>query len=181
MEETYSATYCHNHPTVETSLRCNKCGEYICAKCAVLTPTGYSCKSCIKNQQKVYDNSNPLDAVFAVAAAGVLSFLGSLLVGIAGYFTIFLAPLAGVVIGEAVRLVTGKRRSQQMFKMALIATIVGALPLSVGALLGFLLNISVGAGGLWSILTVIYYGYYLVVASTTAYYRISGRSIRLRR
>ena len=57
MEHT-AQTYCHNIPTVETALRCNKCGEYICPKCAVRTPTGYSCKSCISNQQKVFDNSN---------------------------------------------------------------------------------------------------------------------------
>ena len=36
-------TYCANHPGVETSLRCNKCGKPICAKCAVRTPTGYRC------------------------------------------------------------------------------------------------------------------------------------------
>ena len=36
-------TYCANHPTVETTLRCNKCGKPICAKCAIRTPTGYRC------------------------------------------------------------------------------------------------------------------------------------------
>jgi hypothetical protein len=167
---------------VETALRCNKCGEYICPKCAVHTPTGYSCKSCIKNQQKVFDNTNPLDGVIAVAVAGALSFIGSLLVGITGYFTLFLAPVAGVVIGEAVRLVTKKRRSQKMFRMVLIATTVGALPLLLFNLVIMLLSIiGGGAGGFWTILTPLWYGYYLVTASTTTYYRVSGQSIRLRR
>lgn len=181
MEPT-APTYCHNHPTVETALRCNKCGEYICPKCAVHTPTGYSCRSCIQSQQKVFDNSNPLDAVFAVAVAGALSFIGSLLVGIAGYFTLFLAPLAGIVIGEAVRLVTKKRRSKKVFRMVLIATIVGALPLLLFNLIIMLLSLTGGSGvGFWAILNPLWYGYYLVTAATTTYYRVSGQSIRSRR
>lgn len=182
MEDTTTQTFCHNHPTVETALRCNKCGEYICAKCAVRTPTGYSCKSCIKNQQKVYDNSNALDGILAVAVAGILSFVGSLIVGFAGYFTLFFAPLAGVVIGEAVRLATGKRRSEKVFKMALIATIIGSLPLFLYYLLVALLSLTSGvSSGIWSFLNVLWYGYYAAVASTSTYYRISGRSLRLRR
>ena len=32
--------YCANHPTIATSLRCNRCNKPICHKCAVLTPVG---------------------------------------------------------------------------------------------------------------------------------------------
>lgn len=182
MENTAPKTYCHNHPSVETALRCNKCGAYICAKCAVHTPTGYSCKSCIKGQQQVFNTSKPMDGVFAIIVAGVLSFIGSLLVGITGYFTIFLAPVAGVVIGEAVRLVTGKRRSSKMFRMVLIATIAGALPLLVYHLIIMLLILGSGSGGgIWSFLTPIWYGYYAAIVSTSTYYRISGQAIRFRR
>ena len=182
MEDATAKTYCTNHPSVETALRCNKCGDYICAKCAVRTPTGYSCKSCIKKQQKVYDTSNALDGIIAVVVAGALSFIGSLIVGFAGYFTIFFAPLAGVVIGEAVRLATGKRRSEKVFKMTLVATIIGALPLFIYYLILALLSLSSGVtSGFWSFLNVLWYGYYAAVVSTSTYYRISGRTIRFRR
>ena len=181
MEDAALKTYCQNHPTVETALRCNKCGAYICAKCAVHTPTGYSCKSCIKGQQKVFDTSKPMDGVLAVVVSGVLSFIGSLLVGVAGYFTIFLAPLAGIVVGEAVRLVTGKRRSQKVFRMVLIATIVGSLPLFLYNLIIMLLFLGSGSGSIWSFLTPIWYGYYAAIVATTSYYRISGQTIRFRR
>ncbi|MBM4465197.1 MAG: hypothetical protein FJ014_06560, partial [Chloroflexi bacterium] len=30
--------YCSFHPTVETRLRCNRCGAPICPRCAVQTP-----------------------------------------------------------------------------------------------------------------------------------------------
>jgi hypothetical protein len=181
MEDTAAqTTYCVNHPTVETALRCNQCGDYICARCAVHTPTGYRCRTCIKSHQKVYDTSKPMDGVFAVVVAGVLSFLGSLLVGVAGYLSIFLAPLAGVVIGVAVRLVTQKRRSQATFRMTLIATAVGALPLFVFNLIGALLLAQTSAG-IWPLLTSLYYAYYAVVAAMTAHYRVSGQIFRFRR
>ena len=56
MTEALPKMYCANHPTVETTLRCNRCEKPICAKCAVLTPTGYRCKECIKEQQKIFDH-----------------------------------------------------------------------------------------------------------------------------
>ncbi len=52
IESSSTPTYCANHPGVETSLRCNKCGKPICAKCAVRTPTGYRCKECVRGQLK---------------------------------------------------------------------------------------------------------------------------------
>ena len=44
--------YCYNHPQRETVLRCNRCERPMCTSCAVLTPTGYRCKECVRGQQK---------------------------------------------------------------------------------------------------------------------------------
>src|SRR5579859_6333193 len=81
------ATFCYVHPTVETSLRCNKCGQYICARCAVRTPVGYRCKQCVHQQQDVYFSATQLDYVIAGAVsfglgipAAFLARLGFLLV-----------------------------------------------------------------------------------------------------
>jgi hypothetical protein len=54
MSETTTTHYCYYHPNVETELRCNKCGKYICPKDAVRTPVGYRCKSCVKEQQDIF-------------------------------------------------------------------------------------------------------------------------------
>ena len=35
--------FCVNHPRVETGLRCNRCDNPICVRCAKLTPVGYRC------------------------------------------------------------------------------------------------------------------------------------------
>ena len=91
--------YCYNHPQRETLLRCNRCERPICSECAVLTPTGYRCKECIRGQQKTFDNSRPLDFPLAVIVAGVLSFLGSFLAGFLWFFVL----MAGLFFGWVVK------------------------------------------------------------------------------
>src|SRR3990172_8784093 len=96
--------YCANHPDVETTLRCNRCEKPICAKCAVLTPTGYRCKDCVRNQQKGFETAQWYDYLLAFSVGIILSYIGSRLVSYLGFFTLFVAPIAGVIISEALRL-----------------------------------------------------------------------------
>src|SRR5262245_40283485 len=80
-----ATTYCATHPQVETMLRCNKCDQLICLKCAVLTPVGYRCKACVRGQQAVYFNAqswdNPLifltSLVIAAIATPVTGYLSA--------------------------------------------------------------------------------------------------------
>ncbi len=39
---------CARHPKVETNLRCGKCNQPICPKCAVQTPVGARCPDCAR-------------------------------------------------------------------------------------------------------------------------------------
>ena len=57
--------YCYVHPDRETLLRCNNCERPICTQCAVLTPTGYRCKECIRSQQKKFETAENSDLVIA--------------------------------------------------------------------------------------------------------------------
>ena len=89
---------------METSLRCNKCGKPICAKCAVRTPTGYRCKECVRGQQKIFEyRPGGRLLPWALSPAGILSFLASLLVGlisgIAGFFAWFIIASAAPTVG----------------------------------------------------------------------------------
>ena len=95
--------FCANHPDRETLLRCNRCEKPICTQCAVLTPTGYRCRECVRGQQKSFETALPIDYVIAPLAAAGLAFIGSWLVRFTGFFTIFLAPFAGMIIAEAVK------------------------------------------------------------------------------
>jgi len=169
MTETPSTLYCANHPNVETGLRCNNCEKPICAKCAVLTPTGYRCKECVRKQQKVFDTALPYDFLTAVVVAGILSYIGSRLVPFIGFFTIFIAPVAGFVVAEAVRFVVRRRRSKKLFLSAATAAAVGSLPV----LLGILIGVSFG-GGIFGLLGLVWQGLYTFTVTTTVYYRLRG-------
>jgi hypothetical protein len=164
--------YCANHPNTPTTLRCNRCEKPICAKCAVLTPTGYRCKECVRGQQKIFNTANWYDYLLAFVISLILSYLGSLVVSFLGFFTLFLAPAAGFIIAEAIRLVTRRRRSKQLFQIAAGSAALGSLPLLLPYLLGLL-----GGFGLGGLFGILWQGFYAVTVTTTVYYRLGGIQI----
>jgi hypothetical protein len=139
----------------------------------VLTPTGYRCKNCVRGQQKVFDTAQSTDFIIAGGISLVLSFVGSLVAGVMGFFTIFLAPIAGVIIAEAVRWAVHRRRSKILFQTAAGAAALGSLPLLVLSLAPLLFG-----GGLGGILGLIYRGLYTVLVTSSVYYRLGGIEIR---
>lgn len=165
----------HISPDQEITLRCNKCGRPISPREAVQTPTGYRCPECVRNQQKIFDTSKPLDYVLGFVIALFLSTIGSFIVRNIGFFTILLAPAAGVVIAEAVRFVIKKRRSDRLFKVVTIAIILGGLPLILLIGINFILDLSTGSLNFFSLLPLGYQVLYLVLAVPSAYYRLSGK------
>ena len=165
----------HITPDQEITLRCNKCGRPISPREAVQTPTGYRCPECVRNQQKIFDTSKPLDYVLGFVIALFLSTIGSFIVRNIGFFTILLAPAAGVVIAEAVRFVIKKRRSDRLFKVVTIAIILGGLPLILLIGINFILDLSSGSLNFFSLLPLGYQVLYLVLAVPSAYYRLSGK------
>jgi hypothetical protein len=164
--------YCENHPHTETSLRCNRCEKPICTKCAVLTPTGYRCTECVKVQQKNFDTATSIDYILAISIALILTYIGSLLASRIGFFTIFLAPIAGIAIAEAIRRAVRRRRSKLLFQATAAATVfAGLLPvLSVLAITG----LSIGITGLFFFIWPIVY---TVLVTSTVYYRLAGISL----
>jgi hypothetical protein len=164
--------YCANHPNTETTLRCNRCEKPICAKCAVLTPTGYRCKECVRGQLKIFNTASWYDYLLAFAIGLVMSYLGSLVVSFLGFFTLFLAPVAGFIIAEAIRRVTRRRRSKLLFQIAALSVALGSLPLLLPYLLSLLGGL--GLGGLFGLL---WQGFYAVTATSTVYYRLGGIQI----
>jgi hypothetical protein len=169
MIDSTAPIYCANHPGVETSLRCNKCGKPICAKCAIRTPTGYRCKECVRGQLKIFDTALWYDYLLGFIIAGILGFLASLLTTLVsglsfiGWILIVIgAPTAGVIIAEAVRLVIRKRRSRALFITIAAAVVVGALPVILFQLFSM------------SIFSLIFQGIYLFIATPIVYTRLSG-------
>jgi len=131
--------YCVNHPKTETRLRCNRCGNPICPKCAVRTPVGFRCKQCIKGQQAIFYSATPLDYMIAVVIGLVASTIAAFIVNAVGlFFTFFLAPVAGGVIAEVVRWATGRRRGRWVWLVVSACIVVGALIAALGSMLPYL-------------------------------------------
>lgn len=163
-----------DHDDQEITLRCSRCGRPITPKEAIQTPTGYRCPDCVRQQQKIFDTSQPWDYFSGFFIAGALSFLGSLITSWIGFFTLLLAPAAGVVIAEVVRAVTKKRRSKRLFRIVTAGIILGGLPLIGINLLRLIAWLNTGSISLFGLLPLAYQVIYLVMAVPSAYYRLSG-------
>jgi hypothetical protein len=165
--------FCANHPTRQTLLRCNRCQKPICSECAVLTPTGYRCKDCVRGIQKRFDNARPIDLPLAAVFTLILSFGGSFVARILGFFTIFVAPILGVIIVEVVRRIVHQRRSQNLFLVTAGAAAVGSLPLLILGIMNlfgiYFFGLNIGG---W--LTLIWQGLFTFLITSTVYYRMSG-------
>ncbi len=166
--------YCYIHPNRETMLRCNKCNRPICGECAILTPTGYRCKECVRGQQKRFENAQSLDYVLGLIVAGALSLAGSFIPSILSFFTIFVAPIIGVIIVAVVQRVIKHRRSQSLFIIVAGAAAVGSFPLLILQILSFF-HIALFPGfGVSGLLGLIWQGLYTFLITTTVYYRMTG-------
>ncbi len=168
--------YCYVHPNRPTTLRCNRCERPICADDAVLTPTGYRCRECIRSQQKVFDTALWYDYITAFFVAGVGSAVASGLVYlISGFFfglgVLLLAPGAGAVIGNLVLRLIGHRRSHPLFLTAAAGIVAGALPALLIVGIPLLVGGFRGIGGL---LPAVWEVVYLFMAVPAAYTQISG-------
>ena len=172
-EPSYQKIFCYNHPDRETYLRCNRCNRPICTECAVLTPTGYRCKECVRGQQKIFETAHSLDPIIGFVVAAVLAFIGSYSARIMGFFTIFLAPIIGLGITAVIRYAVKKRRSRLLFRVSAAGAALGSLPFLVIGLLAILLG---GGFGL-SILSLVWQGLYTFLITSTVYYRLSGIQI----
>ncbi|MEX1019772.1 MAG: hypothetical protein WDZ49_08940 [Litorilinea sp.] len=148
--------YCVNHPTVETLLRCNRCGRPICLKCAELTDVGYRCKECIRGVQDKYFTASTGDNFIAfgvaLAVTAVIAPILGILLGMVRFFGWIIALMLGGVAGgtlvQIVRAAIRKRRGRYIRHYAVAGVMMGVVvgSLVAGALLGvsplaFLINI----------------------------------------
>ena len=176
MEENTPLT-CYVHPDRQTVLRCNRCERPICTSCAILTPTGYRCKQCVRGQQKVFNSAKTLDYILAPLVTGLLSYAGSQVVRFFGFFTLLAAPLVGMIIVEAVKRVTANRRSRQLFTLTTAAVVLGGLPMLALTLMRLLVAASAGAFNVLGVLPLAYQLGYMLLVVGSVRYRLTGISL----
>lgn len=174
--------YCYVHPNRETSLRCKTCERPICASCAVRTPTGYSCKECVRNHQKKFDTAVWYDFIVGFIVAAILSAVTAFIVTlISGFFyglaVLFLAPVAGSITANTLLRVLHHRRSKTLFMTISAGMVVGAVPAIISEINSLRFTIGFyGTSGLsiWALLPLIWIVIYLFISVPTVYSQYSG-------
>lgn len=122
-------TYCEVHPDRETSLRCNKCGRYMCAECAVPTPIGYRCKQCVRQHEDKFftASNNDYATIFAICAG--LGAVGGFVASLVGFLLILIIagiPVGGFVAEIALR-ATKRRRGRYSGEVGAAGAVIGGL------------------------------------------------------
>ena len=132
VEDDTGPLYCYRHPKSETYVRCGRCDQPICPKCAVQGPVGFRCRQCglVKNSSVSDFSPRQLALGIGVTFGGgaILGYFG----GQIGFFSIFLSFFAGSFIAEGAVRFTGMKRGPVM------RTIVYG-----GLLAGFLLGAAI--------------------------------------
>lgn len=174
---TDNAMVCANHPDRPTTLRCNRCEKPICPKCAVQTPVGYRCKECVRGQQLVFETATKLDYVLAFAIAAIGTAMATGVLNFIGFWGIFVAPIVGGALAEAVRYAVRRRRGFKLPLTAAIGAIVGVLLNLIvpvfNAILIFTSDVGINllaAVGLQLVWPLVYGG----LIASTLYYRLRG-------
>jgi hypothetical protein len=124
----HELTFCVNHPNVETGLRCNKCGDPICVRCAVRTPVGYRCQKCIREQQAVFYTGLSVDYIVAAVVSLPVAVVGAYLTSFVGFFiAFFVSPVAGALVADLAWRAVGRRRSRYLWVVVCGAIVVATL------------------------------------------------------
>jgi hypothetical protein len=140
---TEELTYCEVHPDRETSLRCNKCGRYMCPDCAVQTPVGYRCRQCVRQHEDKFFRGTQTDDVKIFAVCAGLMLVGGAIMSAIG-FGLFLALIVGFPVGGAVSemalRVVQRRRGRYSGEIGAVGAVIGGI---VGALIQMYLRFNI--------------------------------------
>jgi hypothetical protein len=148
--------YCTVHPTIATGLRCNRCGRPMCTKCARLTPVGYRCKECVRQQQDKFFDAQFYDYILVGIGTLIVGGIAAFFMSRLGFFFLafFIGPAIGGAIGRIIFKLTRKRRGRYMGYVVGACLVASALPfflanpISVGIYLFLATSVAVGQVGL---------------------------------
>jgi hypothetical protein len=169
--------FCANHPNRETSLRCNRCGKPICSSCAILTPVGYRCKECVRNQQAGFDTAKWIDYPIALVTTGVGVGIAITFLNYLSFWGFLVAPVVGGGLAEVIHRLIGRRRSRSIPKAIIIGGTLGVLPHIIPILVTLVQSLRGGtdpgllASMALSAILPVAYGFLMI---TTLYYRFRG-------
>jgi len=131
----------------------------------------------VRTQQKIFNTAEFYDYPLGFIVAAVLSYVGSLIAPRLGFFVLFLAPLAGIIIAEVTRFITRRRRAKYLFQTISAGALIGALPTVLVPIISLLI-FTPGFESVFGILfSSIWDIAYAIIVTSTVYYRISGLTL----
>ncbi len=120
--------YCQWHSKTETVLRCYQCEAPICVRCAQRTPVGYICPNCRKGRRQRFNQVRRTDYVIAAVVSLILGTIAGFLPRTGFWLAvIFISPLAGGLIAEAVWRLVGRRYGEHLWWIVAAGIVIGAL------------------------------------------------------
>ena len=126
-----------------------------------------------KDHGKKFDTAEIQDHLISIAIAFILAYIATGIARSFGFFILLVAPVAGIGIAEAIRLVIKKKRSMQLFNSVRLAIYIGG-----GFKIFPTLLFSVLGGSLVGLISVLFPAIFLAICATTAYTRLSGIQVR---
>ena len=119
--------YCYRHPDRETWVRCGRCDQPICTRCAMQGPVGLRCRSCGRPSRDALASLRPNQIAIGLAVAGGLGAAVGYFSTQFGFFMIVIGFFAGTFVAEALDRTIGIKRGPRIVGLAIAGILVGGL------------------------------------------------------
>lgn len=119
--------HCYRHPQTETVLRCGRCENPICQKCAVFGPVGARCRECGRLAHDPLTAFTPRQLVLGTVVSLLAGAAAGFISGYIGYFSIIVGYFAGRFVADAVTRVIGYKRGPVMLAILFSGILLGAV------------------------------------------------------
>jgi hypothetical protein len=119
--------FCYRHPDRETWVRCGRCDQPICTRCAMQGPVGLRCRTCGKPSRDALTSLKPNQIAIALAVAAGLGAVVGYFGAQFGFLMIVIGFFAGTLIAEALDRTIGIKRGPQIITIAVAGVVFGCL------------------------------------------------------
>jgi hypothetical protein len=143
-----AALRCYRHPDRETYVRCGRCDQPICPRCAMQGPVGFRCRQCGRPARDPLTAIPPAQLAIGFGVAALGGVVVALLTGGGfGFFGLLIAWFAGGIVADAVIRFVGFKRGPRMMAMLFGGLAAGALVAFAVQLGPFLASSAPDGGG----------------------------------
>jgi len=126
------ALRCYRHPDRETWVRCGRCDQPICPRCAMQGPVGFRCRECGRPANDPLTSMRPAQLITSLGIAILGGVVIGLFSGRIGIFGLILAWFAGGVIADTVIRFVGFKRGPKLVATLFGGILFGAAAMFVG-------------------------------------------------